>query len=126
VAACGAAMGIRPWPKETEEQAQLTLRFWQTGNKRLVVLDNAEDEGLVQEWLPKLGKASVLVTARRGEWAEDLGIEARALDTLARKESRALLRKLAKRLRRRRKRKWMGWRNGWGTCRWRWTWQADI
>jgi tetratricopeptide (TPR) repeat protein len=63
-----------------------------------VVLDNAEDEGLMQEWLPKLGKASVLVTARRGEWAEYLGIEAQALGTLPRKESRRLLRKLAKRL----------------------------
>jgi tetratricopeptide (TPR) repeat protein len=98
IATCGLEMGIRPWPRETDEQVQLTLRFWRKDNTRLVVMDNAEDEQLIQDWLPEIGNASILLTSRRMDWDEDLDIQILPLDTLPRLESIMLLRKLAKSL----------------------------
>jgi tetratricopeptide (TPR) repeat protein len=98
IAACGEKMGLYPWPEKQPEQVQVTLAAWGRGGQRLVVLDNAEDPAVVQEWLPQLDNAAVLLTARRAEWPVDLGLKQHPLDTLPRSESLALLRKLADRL----------------------------
>jgi len=97
IAACGAQMGLKPWPKDTEGQARLTLRSWQTG-RRLIVLDNLEAPALLQEWLPQLGGQCVLLTARRAHWPGALGLRLQRLGLLERAESLALLRGLAPRL----------------------------
>jgi hypothetical protein len=121
VAACGEAMGIAPWPDAEREQVAATLRAWAADPRRLVVLDNAEDPALLQEWLPRLGGVRALATARLEEWPADLGLMVYPVGLLPRSESLARLRKLAprrggrtwKRLRPRRN--GPGWRR-WGPC----------
>jgi len=98
IAICGKAMNLTPWPETLPEQAAITLQAWTQDGPRLVILDNAEEPDVVQEWLPKLGKCRVLLTSRRGHWPRNLGLETYPLDTLEREESLALLRKLAPRL----------------------------
>ena len=73
IAACGAEMGLQPWPETLPEQVQATLQAWERGGLRLVVLDNVEDPGVVQAWLPQLSQARLLATSRRREWPADLG-----------------------------------------------------
>ncbi len=98
VAACGLAMGVTPWPEKLQEQANATLRLWQSGGRRLVVLDNANNEQIVQEWLPRLGSLRLLLTSRQEDWPEDLGLTVHRLGCLKRPESLALLRRIAPRL----------------------------
>jgi tetratricopeptide (TPR) repeat protein len=61
---------------------------------RLLVFDNCEDEALLDRWRPRTGGSHVLLTSRRDTWSPDLGVHARALGTLARPESTALLGRL--------------------------------
>jgi tetratricopeptide (TPR) repeat protein len=98
ISACGLAMGLSPWPETLPEQAQATLQAWRRGGPRLVVLDNVDDAALLQEWLPQLPQARVLVTSRLRDWPPDLGLGLHSLDSLPRAHSLALLRKLAPRL----------------------------
>ncbi len=95
VAACGLAMGVQPWPEKQPEQVAATLRAWAASRRRLVILDNLEDPGLLAEWLPRLGAMRVLVTTRRADWPGELGMQVYPLDTLPRADSLALLRRLA-------------------------------
>ncbi len=98
LAQCGLSMGLQPWPDKRPEQIAAVLRAWQSGELRLVVLDNLEDLDLARAWLPQLGGVRVLITARRRQWPADLAIAEHPLDVLARAESLALLRHLAPRL----------------------------
>jgi tetratricopeptide (TPR) repeat protein len=98
IAACGATMGLEPWPEMLPEQTQTTLNAWRRGGPRLVVLDNVDDVEVVQEWLPRLLNGRILITSRQRDWPPDLGLALLPLDSLPRMESRALLRKLARRL----------------------------
>ena len=98
IAACGVAMGLYPWPKALPEQVQVTLQAWGRDGIRLVVLDNVDDVGVVQEWLPKLLGARVLITSRQRDWPPDLGVGILPLDSLHRPQSRLLLQRLAARL----------------------------
>ena len=43
VAECGLAMGLPGWPDKLPEQVAATLRAWQEGGRRLIVIDNAEE-----------------------------------------------------------------------------------
>ena len=101
MAACGQAMGLLPWPEKAPEQAQATLAAWQRGGPggatHLIVLDNLEDPQVLADWLPVLGKVSILATSRRAEWPPDLGVVTHRLGVLEREESVGLLRKLAPR-----------------------------
>jgi len=97
VAACGAEMGLAGFPETQPEQVRVTLATWAQSAPRLVILDNAETPQAVQDVLPRLAGARVLVTSRwneAGDW-QSLGIAARGLDTLKRAQSLELLRKLA-------------------------------
>ena len=98
VAECGLAMGLPGWPDKLPEQVAATLRAWQENGSRLIVLDNAEDLQLLQEWMPKLQSCRLLITSRRDNWPRDLGLQTRRLDELSRIQSIELLRKLAPRL----------------------------
>jgi hypothetical protein len=99
IAACGARMGLEPWPRGTPEQVERTLREWRRGGRRLAVLDNLEDPELLGKWRPRLGGVRVLVTSRRTDWPRGMGVETYRLGLLKREESLELLRKLAARLR---------------------------
>ncbi|HII06517.1 MAG TPA: hypothetical protein HA349_04155, partial [Methanotrichaceae archaeon] len=99
VAACGASMNLPRWPADkVPEQVALTLRTWEEGGPRLVVLDNVEDPATVQEWLPKMQLARLILTSRRSEWPADMGLLIWPLGVLTLPESLTLLRKLAPRL----------------------------
>ena len=98
IATCGLEMGLKPWPETVPEQAQAVLNAWEQGGARLVVLDDAEDPALIQEWSPKLNNSRLLVTSRWGDWPADMGLSLIKLKTLPRGKSLELLRKLAPKL----------------------------
>lgn len=98
VADCGRAMGLPCWPDKLPDQAQTTLFAWQNNNQRLILLDSAEDLKALQDWLPKLQPARVLITSLRENWPMDLGLQVRKLEVLTRTQSKELLCKLAARL----------------------------
>jgi hypothetical protein len=92
-------MGLPRWPEKLPDQVAATLKAWGEGGARLLVLDNVVDPKTVQEWLPRLARARLLITSRRSDWPADLGLEVRPLDILPRAESKELLCRLASRLR---------------------------
>jgi tetratricopeptide (TPR) repeat protein len=99
IAENGLAMGLPYWPDKLPEQVQATLKVWQEeGGQRLIVLDNAEDLQVLQNWLPKLQSARLLITSRRENWPIDMGLNVKKLEVLARSQSIELLCKLAARL----------------------------
>jgi tetratricopeptide (TPR) repeat protein len=95
VALCGAEMNLPYWPAEQPEQIRYTLRQWQSGGPRLVILDNLEDVEATREWLLRLGGGPLrlLLTARRSDWPADLGLNPLRLDVFTPEESRAFLRR---------------------------------
>jgi hypothetical protein len=88
-------MALPRWPEEQPEQIARTLKEWQRGGPRLVVLDNLEEVKVAREWLGRLsgGGARVLVTARRGRWPRDLGLGRLRLEVFTEQESRAFLKR---------------------------------
>ena len=52
IAGCGKAMNLTPWPETVPDQVDITLQAWTQDSPRLVILDNAEEPEVVQEWLP--------------------------------------------------------------------------
>jgi tetratricopeptide (TPR) repeat protein len=95
IAACGARMGLAPWPEELPAQVAFTLDAWRAGGRRLVVLDNLEDLEAARAWLPRLsgGGVQVLFTARQGRWPRELDLRGLALSAYTPQESLAFLRK---------------------------------
>ena len=98
IAACGARMGLKPWPEGVPEQAERTLAEWEQSRRRLVVLDNLEEPDALRQWLPRFACVKLLITTRRAHWSPELGLDLHAIDVLPRPEGRALLRRLAARL----------------------------
>lgn len=98
IAACGQEMDISPWPNELEERTNLTLHAWKEAGPRLLIFDNVDDPASVQDWLPKLPTARLLLTSRSSEWPPGLDIEHHPLGVLPRSESLELLCALAERL----------------------------
>ncbi|HEY0734323.1 MAG TPA: helix-turn-helix transcriptional regulator, partial [Herpetosiphonaceae bacterium] len=95
VAACGGVSGLNLNPEfdryPLEKQVELVRAAWAHPLSRLLVFDNCEDEVLLQQWQPTHGGCRVLITSRRQLWDATLGVQAVALDVLARTESIALL-----------------------------------
>ena len=83
---------------ELEAQIKYVLSDWQSQLPRLLVFDNCEDEALFEQWCPKIGASRVLLTSRKQQWPEHLGVEKLPIGVLARHESIELLLKLAKHL----------------------------
>jgi len=98
IADCGRAMGLPGWSDKLPEQVAATIRSWQEGGPRLIVLDNAENLKLLNEWMPKLQPCRLLITARRENWPADLDLQTKRLEEFSRSQSIELLRKLAPRL----------------------------
>jgi tetratricopeptide (TPR) repeat protein len=94
IAACGAAMELRPdfGERPLEEQVRLVLAAWQDPLPRLLVFDNCEDPALLARWRPSSGGCRILLTSRRADWEATLGVQTLPLDVLSRSESIALLR----------------------------------
>lgn len=98
IAENGLAMNLSYWPDKLSEQVQVTLKTWQENSQRLIVIDNAEDLSVVQDWMPRLRPARLLITSQRENWPKGLGLKVKSLEVLARNDSIELLRKLALRL----------------------------
>jgi tetratricopeptide (TPR) repeat protein len=75
------------------EQAAKVHHLWEDGAARLIVFDNAEDAEVVEEWRPKTGRCSLLITSRRCEWPPELGATPVPVETLPRGKSLELLAK---------------------------------
>ncbi len=56
------------------ERAQRLLRQLAGREERLLVIDNAEDEGSIQRWLPKSGGCRTIVTSRFTDWSTAIGV----------------------------------------------------
>jgi tetratricopeptide (TPR) repeat protein len=118
VAALGARMGLPDWPEELPAQVDRTLEAWRgrsfagtqdasfarrfddaqgraQDSPRLVILDNLEDVEAADDWLRRLagGGVRVVLTARRGDWPKQLGLEVLRLDVFRPGESQEFLRK---------------------------------
>ena len=96
IAQCGYTMGLEPWPEKIPDQVAVTLRAWSRSQRRLLVLDNLEDPATLRQWLPQLQSCRLLLTARRPDWPDDLGLQTHPLGLLGEADCRSLLRALAK------------------------------
>jgi tetratricopeptide (TPR) repeat protein len=95
VTLCGEAMDLPNWPTEQPDQVACTIREWQQGDLRLVILDNLEDLDAAREWLRQLsgGSLRLLLTARRSDWPVHLGLSLLSLDLFTPAESHTFLRR---------------------------------
>jgi Tfp pilus assembly protein PilF len=102
IAACGGAGAMNLYTDAQglvqAEQVARVYAEWALPIPRLLIFDNCDDlpslaaELLLTDRMPKSGGCRVLVTSRRGQWHESLGIAALSLGVLSRPESIALLR----------------------------------
>ena len=92
IAACGAGLDL-PTDLPLERQLALVASRWQDGRPCLVVFDNCQDPELFRCWRPRHGAVRVIVTSRRRDWPLDLGFATVPLDSFARADSIALLRR---------------------------------
>ena len=94
IAENGARMGLEPWPDKLPDQVARTLQAWRAEGPRLLILDNLEDPGAVQDILACLSHSSLrlLLTARRRDWPRHLGLQILPLEEFTPEESRAFLR----------------------------------
>jgi hypothetical protein len=95
IAENGLVMNLPYWPDKLPEKVLVTLKAWQETGQRLIVLDNVEDLNVVQDWMPRLRPARLLITSQRMNWPMGLGLKVKNLDVLARNDSIKLLRELA-------------------------------
>ncbi len=98
ISACGRGNSLNLRPDfdslSLEEQGRLVRATWQEPMPRLLVFDNCEEPALLAQYRPTSGGCCVLVTSRRGDWAElpdSTGLSVLPLEVLARSESVALL-----------------------------------
>lgn len=93
VVSSGRSLGLHPdydnLPRE--QQLRLVKEVWHSPLPRLLVFDNCEDPALLDRWRPRHGGSRILVTSRRSQWDEALGIQTLALEILKRSESLKLL-----------------------------------
>lgn len=93
IAACGATLNLHPdfGRLSLDQQVRLVMKAWEQPVPRLLVFDNCEEPGLVEQWRPTLGGCRILITSRRAQWDANLGITLLPLSVLARAESLSLL-----------------------------------
>ena len=95
IAACGkaGALDLKSDFGELslQDQVELVCAEWRKPIPRLLIFDNCEDPALLDQWRPTTGGCRVLVTSRRGDWEEVLGVKMLALGVLSRAESIKLL-----------------------------------
>jgi hypothetical protein len=95
VATCGRGLNLHSdfTSLPLDGPATMVSQAWHNELPRLLIFDNCEDEAVLEDWLPRGGGCRVLVTARRGTWSPELGVQAVSLGILTRTESIALLRR---------------------------------
>jgi tetratricopeptide (TPR) repeat protein len=93
VAACGRGLDLRSSfdALTLEQQVRLVEEAWQSQLPRLLVFDSCEEEKLLFRWRPLSGGARILITSRRAEWDQALGVRTTPLTTLPRSASIELL-----------------------------------
>jgi tetratricopeptide (TPR) repeat protein len=98
IASCGGPGGLELRPDfgkfPLEDQVRIVLAAWQSPQPRLLIFDNCEEPELLRQWRPTSGGCRVLLTSRRGDWEQVLGVQLLALGVLSRSESIALLQHL--------------------------------
>ena len=96
IAARGEEMGLRQAEGETrDDYADRVLKVWKADGPRLLLLDNLEDLEAARKNLHRLRHSNLrlLLTARRRDWPDYLGLEVLPLDEFTPEESRAFLRR---------------------------------
>jgi tetratricopeptide (TPR) repeat protein len=97
VASCGGPQGMNLEgfsDRSAPEQAALVHKLWEDGEAAcLLIFDNAEDPALVEQWRPKYGHCSVLITSRRDYWPLEMNVQSLPIETLPRPTSMQLLEK---------------------------------
>jgi tetratricopeptide (TPR) repeat protein len=97
IANCGRSMGLTY--DDQREQVANTMKLWQSGGLRLLILDNFEALDKSSEALARLQGAQmrILITSRRDDWPRELGLQRLPLKSFSEKESLEFLeRSLAK------------------------------
>lgn len=94
IALLGSKMRLPNFPPTLPEQAAATLHEWKTNGPRLLILDNFEDLEAANHVLGTLRHTNlkVLITSRRTDWAQGLGLKRLPLDEFSATESLAFLR----------------------------------
>jgi len=87
IAACGRAMGLAF--DDQREQVANTLKIWQSGGLRLLILDNFEEVKEANKILAGLQGANMrlLITSRRNDWSKELGLHSLPLNLFSEEES---------------------------------------
>ncbi len=87
IAACGRLMGLTY--DDQREQVANTMKLWQSGGLRLLILDNFEEINEANEVLARLqgAKMRLLITSHRRDWSKALGLQQLPLDLFSEKES---------------------------------------
>ena len=102
IANCGKHMGLSPEFNSMglQQRQALVQKAWQEPHPRLLIFDNldVEAEEILNEFRPKTGEASVLITSRQKRWSPALKLKTCHLSTLTSNQSQQLLQTLAPRL----------------------------
>ncbi len=90
---CGDYLGLS---REMEglslvQKVARVYREFQKDIPRLLIFDNCEDDGLLDDWMPPYGGTRVLVTTRKQDWDKTYKMEFIGLSSFSRSESLALL-----------------------------------
>jgi tetratricopeptide (TPR) repeat protein len=97
VASCGGPQGMNLEGfnnRTAPEQAATVHKLWEDDQAaRLLIFDNAEEPALVEQWRPKYGHCSVLITSRRDYWPLEMNVKSLPIETLPRPNSMELLEK---------------------------------
>jgi tetratricopeptide (TPR) repeat protein len=94
ISLCGSKMGLPVWPPTLPEQVTATLREWLQNNPRVLILDNFEETEAANEVLARLRHSGLrlLITSRRTDWNNALGLQRLSLDEFSQQESLDFLR----------------------------------
>ncbi len=90
VARFAPALGFQGEDNEAAQAAHVAA-LWDGFVPRLLIFDNCEDEALVRRWRPRTGAARVLLTARRSQWSDELGLTVHPVNVLSQEDSVGLL-----------------------------------
>ncbi|MGA7194749.1 MAG: toll/interleukin-1 receptor domain-containing protein, partial [Anaerolineales bacterium] len=87
IAACGRAIGLTC--DDQREQVAETMKLWQGGGLRLLILDNFEEVNEANNALARLQGAQMrlLITSRRRDWSKELGLQLLPLNLFSETES---------------------------------------
>ena len=123
IATCGRGLNLHPdfTGLPLDGQVALVAAAWHSELPRLLIFDNCEDEAVLEDWVPRGGGCRVLVTARRGTWRPELGVQAIALGILTRSRERGAAAPAPAGSGGGRPGCWTRSRPSWATCRWRCT-----